>query len=109
MSFVLVLLFLASLLFLSSPRSSREPWNPWSERGAVVRASAEIAPENPVRSQHPVRAVERTTRAARGTSSRTTPEELGVAVTGEGLDAQGSRDFCFLWVLCKCVCVAPVW
>ena len=58
--------------------------------------------------KNPVRAVERTTRAARGTSSRTTPEGLGGAVTREGLDAKGSRDFHLFWVLCKCVCVAPV-
>ena len=60
-----------------------------SERGD----SAEQTPSVP---QNPVRAVEQTTRAARGTSSRITPEELGVAVTREGLDTQGKSRLPFL-------------
>ena len=64
---------------------------------------AEIAPETPsvVSSGQHV--------PARSTSSPTTPEELGAEVAGGGLDgAQGSHHFLFFWVLCKCVCVAPV-
>jgi len=86
------------LLLLPSPRSLREPWNPVSEWGGSAGKPRPFP-------QNPVRAVERTTRAARGTSSQTTPEELGVAVAKEGLDTLREVATSFSFGFCVNVCV----
>ena len=72
--------------------------DPVSERGESVGKPCPFP-------QNPVRAVGRTTRATRGTSSRTTPEGLGVAVAKEGLDTLREVTTSFSFGFCVNVCV----
>ena len=83
-----VFLFLASFFFFSLLILARA-LDPMSERGDSAGKPRPFP-------QNPIRAVGRTTRATRGTSSRTTPEGLGVAVTKEGLDTQGKSRLPFI-------------
>ena len=64
---------------------SRDPAG-GTERLPFPPVRTEIAAKTGPFPQNPVRAVGRTTRATRGTSLWTTPEGLGVAIAGGGLD-----------------------